>query len=885
MDTSSNTIFTILQAEIGKLALLISAQFSDSISATFTQLPIRLFLTTGFIILLLIATLLIAWAVVKLLLSRKQLDQPYILFEVKPLKETLQSSYTTQQLFSLIHGLAQQRSWIFRLFNVNKTYAFEIVATKRQGIRYLIRVPVEDSDLIQKSLLSYLPGLSISEVSDYVTLLRSPKITELKQTNHFAFPLKKLQELEQYDPMAYITGNMTKLASEETLAFQVLVSPLNKKTIKDITEITKLLYTNRDLLSSIRNLGSYGFVLSLLATVIKITLQILLLPLGLLVFLLSDGREGPLLGFPFEASQEKTLNPYQNELEILIKEKLDQPLFIASLRLMVDTKSAAENAKKRRGFLSAFSAFNNAGYQSLTSIRYPSLKLLEKLTLFAFKKRVLGLLQSPTLSISEISDLYHFPFTDTTQTEDLVKTFSKELPAPLALKNGKTLDVVFAKNTYGGSTTPIGLQQEERRRHVYILGATGTGKSTMLLSMLNQDIQNGKGVCLIDPHGDLAESLLTLIPKERVKDVIYFNPDDIRYPIALNLLELPTLEDTDSLREQEFITESIISLFNKLYPDHTARPRMEYILRNAIYTAFTTPNPTIFTILNLLVDAPFRRSVVKELQKLPDKNLYNFWKYEFNKAGDYQKVSMIMPITNKIGRFQFSTTARRILEQKTSKIEFSDIMDSKKILICNVSKGRLGEDISEMFGILLMTKIQLAALRRSRQKQADRKDFYLYVDEFQNFATPAFAQILSEARKYRLNAVLAHQTVSQIEDTSLVNVTLANTGTVICFRTANPIDEQMILPQFAPYVNPGEITNLASYHFYIKLAALEPQTPFSGETMPVVVPDDEAKMQEIIESSRSLYATYYQPEVPESPPKKPKKKGKTKSSRAVKPLH
>jgi len=211
---------------------------------------------------------------------------------------------------------------------------------------------------------------------------------------------------------------------------------------------------------------------------------------------------------------------------------------------------------------------------------------------------------------------------------------------------------------------------------------------------------------------------------------------------------------------------------------------------------------------------------------------------------------MISPITNKIGRFLFSPTAKRILEQGKSTINFDTIMNEGKIILCNLSKGKVGEDNSSVFGVLIMAKIQLVALKRARMKQEDRRDFYLYVDEFQNFATPAFSQILSEARKYRLNAILAHQTTSQIEDTSLVNVTLANTGTVICFRTANPEDERMILPQFRPYIEQGEIASLPSYHFYMRLGALNPEEPFSGVTIPVQITYSQKRFNEVIEEAR-----------------------------------
>lgn len=805
-----------------------------------------------------IIIILLAWFVLyilhKFLLAYLQYKQDFVILEVKPPQETLKSSYTTQELFNLLHGLARQRSWWHRLIGNQKSYSFEIVSTKDEGIRYLLRVNEDDADLIKKSLLSYLPSIGVVEVQDYLQESLDPKRTAIAQfalANHFAFPLRKQEELGEHDPIAYITGNMTKLAKDELIVFQLVASPLNKSSAPDIKRISRLIYANKDLISGLKSIKSDNWILGALKLVLFSLFYLVTLPLGIFVFIFSDGREGPFLPLPFGNELNKTANPYQAELETSIKAKLDQQLFATSIRLLV-VSNKADAHKRIRGFVSSLASFSNSTYQYICKTRDIKFSLFEKLKLFSFKYRLLNLFTNSILSISEVADLYHFPFTKTTRTEDIQKVHSKELPAPVALKKAQDLDVVFAKNTYGGSTTLIGLNQEERRRHMYVIGATGTGKSTLLLSMIDQDLKNDKGLCVIDPHGELIENILPLIPEKRIKDVVYFNPDDISFPVGLNLLELPKDVAGDLLlREKELIAESIISLFHKIYDDKYSGPRMEYILRNTIHTAFTLENPTLFTIYKLLINDKYRKQVTKSLT---DENLIDFWRNEFGKAGDFQKVKMISPITNKIGRFLFSPTAKRILEQEKSTINFEDIMDSGKILLCNVSKGKIGEDNSQVFGTLIMAKIQLAALKRARTKSQDRKDFYFYVDEFQNFATPSFAQILSEARKYKLNAILAHQTTSQLEDKSLVNVTLANTGTIICFRTANPEDERLILPQFIPYVQPGEIDNLPSFHFYIKISALHPEEPFSGQTMPIHIPDDSQKVERIIEASRGHFA-------------------------------
>jgi len=842
----NNLIFQVLRKEISSLlnflspyTALLRLQFEFAKPWLFLVLTVSLLLW------------LVYW-VAKLFVTWLESKKPVTIFEVLPPTSTEQSSYTTAQLFSSVYGLLRQRNWIYRLLDVLKSYSFEIVSSKDKGIRYILRVPEEDASIVKKSLISYLPGIQVKESEDYINLnFRNGRVIEIKSTNNFAFPLKKQDNLKEYDPIAYVTGTMTKLTENEQVAVQIIISPISHSNNQVISRLRSIFLNNKDVFSDLK---SSGQVSSIFISIIYLVLQILLFPVGLMIWVFTGGREGPILPIT-KLNSKMPDSTYRDIIETQIKQKIDQPLFTTSIRFLTIASSYSNQHKIEKGFIAALSPFTNGGYQALKPKRYLKLKAINNLLLWFYSHRLISVLSNFILSATEVSDLYHFPFTSTTKTENLAKLHSKELPAPLSLKKNTSLDIYFAKNTYGGADTPIGLTEDERRRHVYIIGATGTGKSTMLLSMIKQDVDNNKGLAVIDPHGDLTDQIISVIPKERIQDVVYFNPDDISYPMGINLIELtPGLPEEQAIREKEFIAESIISVFQKIYTDKYSGPRMEYILRNTIHTAFTVPDATLFTIYKLLINTSYRKSVTKNLT---DENLKDFWKYEFAKAGDYQKVKMISPITNKIGRFLFSPTAKRILEQGKSTINFDTIMNEGKILLCNLSKGKVGEDNSSVFGVLIMAKIQLAALKRARMKQEDRRDFYLYVDEFQNFATPAFSQILSEARKYRLNAILAHQTTSQIEDTSLVNVTLANTGTVICFRTANPEDERMILPQFRPYIEQGEIASLPSYHFYMRLGALNPEEPFSGITVPVKIDCSQNRVDEVIESSRKLYTKEY----------------------------
>lgn len=353
------------------------------------------------------------------LLIRIKLKQRYTILEVKPLQSTQQSSYTTQQLFILIHGLAIQKSFRDKVVGNQKTYSFEIVSTKNDGIRYLLRINIEDTELIRRNLLSYLPGISVNEVSDYIPLNTSKSvntITEFKLSNHFAYPLKNQRLLDEYDPIAYITGNMTKLSANDLISFQIVVEPLNKNAVRDIRRVSSLVHSNKDLVTNIRNTGAFSRF--------GLLLQVLFFPLGAFIFLASGGREGPLLNL-WSDNKLKFSNPYQEELKKLIKDKLDQQMFNASLRLLIVGDSISEVNRRNRGFISSLASFGNSGYQSLIPALSIKINILYLINYFTFKYRILSLFANSALSASEVADIYHFPFTSTTKTEDLVKVHSK----------------------------------------------------------------------------------------------------------------------------------------------------------------------------------------------------------------------------------------------------------------------------------------------------------------------------------------------------------------------------------------------------------------------------------------------------------------------------
>lgn len=544
-------------------------------------------------------------------------------------------------------------------------------------------------------------------------------------------------------------------------------------------------------------------------------------------------------------------------------------LFRSALRVRVVAANSKDKEERLHGIESAITSFSIPRVQSLKA-RYNFPQALRGLYReWAFNHRMPSLIlrNSNIFSSLELANIYHFPASQTT-TDNLVVSLSRTLAPPLSIINNADFDIILGRNFHRNVYTDIGLTAKEREKHIFIIGGTGNGKTTMLEYGLVQDIQNGKGVAIIDPHGDLAESLLHSIPSEREKDVIYFNPDDLSYPIGLNLLELtPGLGEEDALRERDLVTESVISIFRKIFSeDDSGGHRIEYVLRNAIHTALTVEDATLFTIYNLLNDPGYRKRVVA---KLENDDLKNFWRNEMGKAGGMQQVKMVAGITSKIGRFLFSASAKRILEQPKSTINFDEILNGK-ILICNFSKGLLGEDTSELFGIAVLAKLQLAALRRARLPQKSRIPFYLYVDEFQNFATLSFTQMLSEARKYKLFLTMAEQSTSQQDDYRMVDIILANVGTVISFRSGNPSDEKKLLPYFQPYLTEGDIISLPQFNFYIRISATKIQEAFSGETLLIEQDPDINMATNVIETSRHNYAAKFNSDDTEPKPKKTK---------------
>jgi hypothetical protein len=399
-----------------------------------------------------------------------------------------------------------------------------------------------------------------------------------------------------------------------------------------------------------------------------------------------------------------------------------------------------------------------------------------------------------------------------------------------------------------GSLVPFGIKRDDRRRHMYILGKTGMGKSTFLQNMCIQDIYNGEGVCFIDPHGEAAEYIMDRVPSYRQNDVIYFDPSDTNFPIGFNMLEQKSGE------EKFLVASGMMAVFTKLWAGMWST-RMEYILNNCILALLDSPGNTLLGITRMLTDKAFRNKIIS---KITDPIVKNFWLVEFAGFNDRYKQEAIAPIQNKIGQFLSSNLIRNIVGQPKSGIDMRQIMDQKKILIINLSKGRLGEDSSALLGGLLITKLQLAAMSRVNMPESERNDFYLYVDEFQNFTTDSFGTILSEARKYRLNLVLAHQYIAQLTENGsfkIKNAVFGNVGTMICFRVGSE-DSEILEKEFTPVFTPQHLQNLNARQTVLKLSIDNASAgPFLAETLPPIFEKMGGRLAIGLKVSRERYAS------------------------------
>lgn len=494
-----------------------------------------------------------------------------------------------------------------------------------------------------------------------------------------------------------------------------------------------------------------------------------------------------------------------------VENKCSKPGFNTSIRIVVSSQTEESAQAHLSNIVGAFSQFssdlNSLAKDKIWWSKFFMMNFIYRYQPFFGYKSI--------LSTEELATIYHFP-NKSVETPHIHWLSAKRAPAPAKIP---TSGIYLGMSSFRGIKRPVYMGPTDRQRHIYTIGKTGVGKSEMMTDMILQDIYAGKGICFIDPH-DTVEKLLEMIPPHRAEDVIYFDPSDQERPMGLNLLQAKTEQ------EQHFIASSIVNLMYKLFDPHKTGivgPRFEHAIRNAMLTVMCEPGATFVEIVRVLTDPKF---VQELLPKVKDPMVRRYWTDQIAQTSDFHKSETLDYIVSKFGRFITNTMMRNIIGQSKSSFDFRKVMDEGKILLINLAKGKIGEENSNFFGLVLIPQILIAAMSRQDIPEAQRRDFYLYVDEFQNFATPDFAVILSEARKYHLNLCVANQFIGQIEE-DVKNAIFGNVGTIISFRIG-VTDANYLQHYFQPTFSENDLINVESYNAFINtIVNNEPVSPFS----------------------------------------------------------
>ncbi|MBI4059184.1 TraM recognition domain-containing protein [Candidatus Microgenomates bacterium] len=528
-----------------------------------------------------------------------------------------------------------------------------------------------------------------------------------------------------------------------------------------------------------------------------------------------------------------------------IENKVGKPGFETSIRIVAtapEMETAKMNLANIRSAFEQFSGENN-GFKG-RKIRNKGSFVTDFLYRYQPMFHVFG--NHPSiLNSEELATIFHWPNKQIT-TPHIYWIYSRRAPAPAQIP---TEGLYIGKSSYRGIERPVYISDSDRNRHIYIVGKTGTGKSELLKELVLQDIRAGKGVCFIDPH-DTIEKILPFIPPERAEDVIYFYPRDFDRPMGLNLLEAETEE------QKHFITSSIINMFYKLFDPYRTGivgPRFEHGIRNAMLTAMSEPGSTFVEVVRIMTDARF---VQELLPKVSDPVVRRYWTDQIAQTSDFHKSEVLDYTVSKFGRFVTDKMIRNIIGQSQSSFDFRKVMDEGKILLINLAKGEIGEENCNFLGTILIPRLLIAAMSRQDVPERERRDFYLYVDEFQNFATPDFAQILSEARKYKLSLCVANQFVGQIEE-EVKNAIFGNVGSLMCFRVGVP-DANYLAREFAPVFSEEDLLNIERFHVYMKtIVNNEPVPPFSVDLTKDVAAEEKQANPRVAELIREMSRLKY----------------------------
>jgi hypothetical protein len=677
------------------------------------------------------------------------------------------------------------------IFGWPAVFSFEIYLIN-QTVYFYTAVPLQKQTLVQSLLTSSFSQIKITKTTDPAEIVFKNKriaVGEMRLTNSFYYPIKTYLDFRDVDPLSSLLGFLSKQPKELQFMIQIVLSQTSINWQDQTTAAASKMYYDASAARYTQN------------------------PHKILMMKKASFQGGKTAIRLLVASQNPSIDPYPFLLNLagtFGSFSLGEGNQFAFHRPLLFKNWLIDKIKKRRlRYFENQSQILNA--QELATLWHPPGYLLQGIRNIAWGKTLKG--EPP-----------------------------ENLPVASRLTEEEKVNVnFFAKTDFKNQEAIFGIKNTDRRKHLYIIGKTGAGKSTLIANMAIDDIRRGRGLGIIDPHGDLSETILEYIPKRRINDVVYLEPYDSDRPFSLNVLEIKNKQQKD------LVASGIVSIFYKIYQDSWG-PRLEYILRNVILTLLEVPNTTLVDVLNLLAHQDFRKKIISQLK---DPVLHNFWEKEFAKMPDRLRAEAISPIQNKVGQFVTSRMIRNIIGSPTSTINLEEIMNEGKILILNLSQGKLGEDNAALLGAMIITQIQLAAMNRSFQKEEERRDFFLYVDEFQNFATTSFVKILSEARKYRLSLTLANQYIDQLDEI-VRKAIFGNVGTLISF-VVGAQDAYFLSKEFGKIYSENDLVSLGKHEIVLKLS-IDGMTssPFPAKTLPLPALKNDNR-EKIIRLSKERY--------------------------------
>jgi len=751
---------------------------------------------------LIVGPIYLIWAIANMNKKMKKIDwlaaQEYTVLRIDVPRNNEKSPMAAEQMFAAIHGIFSESA------QFQNHLSFEIVS-KDKFIQFYIYLPLHLKDFVEGQIYAQYPTVEINEVSDYARDAdigsKDYAICELKLTKPDVYPIKSFTDFD-VDPISSITSVMTKLAEGEEVWTQLVIRPIGDEWQEK----------GHEMVASVRN-GTKNskttFAKALGGGLIKFGKALVLQAI----------RPGE--DFAEEKKEIKLPSAVEDALKN-IELKITKLGFETKIRVLALGNDPTVAKLKCQNIAAAFKQFNST---TLNGFKVGDIYINNQT---AFKDFIYRSFEDDgaILNIAEIASIFHLP-SSSVSTPNIVWSGSKkgEPPSNLPLRSNTSGPefTVLGLTNFRNNLQEFGIKTDDRRRHVYIVGKSGTGKSTLIENMVINDINAGKGVILVDPHGEMADKILACIPDERINDVIVFDPADREFPVAFNLLEAV---DDDF---KGIVASGFVGIFKKIFGESWG-PRLEHILRNTVLALLDCPDSTMLDIPKMLTNNRFRDKIVEQVK---DPVIKDFWINEFAQYDSKFRTEAVSPILNKVGQFLATSTIRNIVGQPHSRLNIREVMDKQKVMIVNLSRGKIGEDNSALLGAMMITKIQLAAMSRADVTIEQRPDCFLYVDEFQNFATDSFATILSEARKYNLSLTIAHQYIAQMPD-PVKDAVFGNAGTLISFRVGGT-DADTLVKEYAPVFEVNDMVNLEKAHIYIKLLIDGIAPPaFSARTLPPV---------------------------------------------------